>query len=72
MTEETQPKRYNLAIHKELFAQLKEVAEAEGITVVELLRRYIKLGLLATKIQKTPGSALVIHEGGRERQVLLL
>lgn len=64
--------RYNLALPKELFDELKEAADQRGMTVVEVLRKFIKLGLLVLETENTPGSALIIREGDTERQILML
>lgn len=64
--------RYNLALPKELFDELKGAADERGMTVVEVLRKFIKLGLLALETQDTPGSALIIREGDTERQIVML
>ena len=64
--------RYNLALPNELFEELKMVADEKGISVVEMLRKFIRLGLLALQIQDKPGSALIIREGDTERQIMIL
>ena len=63
--------RYNLALPTELFDELKSAADKRGLTVVEILRKFIKVGLLALDIQDKPGSALIIREGDSERQILI-
>lgn len=65
-------KKYNLALPQALFDELQEVADKRHTTVVELLRRFIKLGLIATQIDETPGAALIIREGDKEREILIL
>ncbi len=64
--------RYNLALPKELFDELKDAADSRGITVVEALRKFIKLGLIALDTQDKPGSALIIREGDTEREIMIL
>ena len=64
--------RYNLALPKELFDELKVAADERGMTVVEVLRKFIKFGLLALDTQDKPGSALIIREGDTERQIMML
>ena len=71
-TSATGTRRYNLVLPEELFWELQTLADRQKTTVVELLRKFIKLGLLATKVEETPGSGLFIREGDRERQILLL
>lgn len=65
-------KRYNLALPEELFEEVADIAKRHDTTVVDILRRFIKLGLLATKIQETENAALLIREGNTERHILLL
>lgn len=65
-------KRYNLAIPEELFDQVQALADRDQTTVLEVLRRFIKLGLLATEVQQRRDAALIIREGEKEREILLL
>ncbi len=67
-----QGRRYSLVLPDELFAEVERLAERQQTTVVELLRRFTRLGLLATQLQERPDAALLIREGGTERQILLL
>jgi ATP-dependent Clp protease ATP-binding subunit ClpC len=69
---ESRVRRYNLVLPDELYEELQQLADRQHTTVVEILRRFVKLGLLATKISESPGSALIIREGDREREILLL
>jgi hypothetical protein len=41
-------------------------------SVVELLRRLTRLGLVAARRQDRPGAALIIREGGVDREIMLL
>lgn len=61
-------KRYNLVIPEILFNEVQELATQEHTTVVDLLRRFIKLGLIAAR----PNVVLIMREEGKEREVLLL
>jgi hypothetical protein len=65
-------KRYNLAVPQNLFDDLQRLADERNTTVVELLRKFIKLGLLAAQVEDTPGSALIIREGDRERELIFI
>lgn len=65
-------KRYNLVLAEEMYAELEKVAHKRHTSVVEILRRYIKLGLLVEQIDERPGAELLIREGARERQIVLL
>jgi hypothetical protein len=65
-------KRYNLVLPEDLFIEVQKVADNRHTTVVEMLRRFIKLGLLAIQLEEKPGAALLIREGDTERQIVLL
>ncbi len=65
-------KRYNLVIPEVLFNEVQKIADEEHTTVVDLLRRFIKLGLIATDVSRKADSALVIREGNREREIMFL
>ena len=64
-------KRYNLVIPDELFNEVQELADEKHTTVVELFRRFIKLGLLA-QIEDSPKASLLIREGDTEREIIML
>ena len=65
-------KRYNLALPEELYGELQNLAENEHTTVLEIIRRFIKLGLIAVDVQNDPKSKLVIHEGKRQRELAFI
>jgi hypothetical protein len=67
-----QGRRYSLVLPNDLFEEVERLASRQSTTVVELLRRFTRLGLLATRTQDRPGASLVIREGGAEREILLL
>ena len=69
---QTPLKKYNLTIPQALYDDLENLADREHTSVLELVRRFIKLGLIAVKVQETPGAGLFIREGESERQLLLL
>ena len=72
MANRSDVKRYNLSLPTELFEQIETIAETEQVTVLEVIRRFIKLGLIAHRIDKTPDAALLIREGATEREIVFL
>ena len=56
----------------DLFAAVHTLAEQRQTTVVDLIRRFIKLGLIAARVEATPDAALLIRDGDTEREILLL
>ncbi len=68
-----EPRRYNLTLLENLFNELCECAEKHGTSVAELVRKFIKLGLLAIDV-KSAGGALLLRENpdGDLREILIL
>lgn len=65
-------KRYNLVLPEELFNDVKKIADERQTTVVDIIRRCIKLGLLAVQVDEKPDSKLLIREKGIEKELILL
>lgn len=65
-------KRYNLALPTELYSQIQLLAEKKGTTVLEILKRFIKLGLLAAKLEDDPNAALIIRQGSIEKEIVFI
>jgi hypothetical protein len=65
-------KRYNLVLPEELYNEVQALAERRGTTVVEVFRRFIRLGLLIAKAEEAPDMELILRKGDKEQQLLLL
>jgi hypothetical protein len=57
---------------EDLFTAIQALADQRQTTVVDLIRRFIRLGLIAAKIEDTPGAALFIRDGDTEQQIIFL
>jgi hypothetical protein len=68
----TKTKRYNLVLPEGLYDELHGLADRRQTTVVELIRRFIKLGLLVAKAEESPDTAFLIREGDKEQHLVLL
>ena len=69
MVEKKRPtKRYTFELPTEIYDQLLTTAEQNGTSVVEMLRKYIKLGLLATQ----PDTVVLLRIGDLEQPVMLV
>jgi hypothetical protein len=64
-------KRYNLAIPEPLFDELQERANNEHTSMLEFLRKLIRLGLTVYKLSETPGAEIIVRQGDRERQLIV-
>ncbi len=65
-------KRYNLVLPEELYQEVQTLADRRHTTVVELLRRFVKLGLLVAKAEESPDTAFLIREGDKNQRLLLI
>lgn len=65
-------KRYNLVIPEIVFAEVQAIADERQTSVVDILRRFIKLGIMADGIDKNPDASLVVREGDIEKIIILL
>lgn len=62
-------RRYSLVLPETLFEQVNELAKGRQTTVVDIIRRFITLGLIAAQEDVT----LLVKRGDEaEREVLLL
>ncbi|MCX6023858.1 MAG: hypothetical protein NTZ05_19440 [Chloroflexi bacterium] len=67
----TRQARYNLVLPEASLRELQGIASKRGITLVDLLRKFIRLGLLYNSIEDKPDSALIIRDGGKDREIIL-
>lgn len=65
-------KRYNLILPQDLYDCVKETADAKHTSVVEVLRQFIRLGLLVTKLENSSDVKIIIQEGDSQRELILL
>ncbi len=70
MTEE-QHYEYHLVLPEGLISEVQQIANDKHTTTIDLLRRFIKLGLIAIKIEDEPDAALIVREGNDERAITL-
>jgi hypothetical protein len=71
MTKE-KTKRYNMVLPQPLFDELKVIADERHSTVLEVLKQFIRLGLLVSKAEKSSDTAVIMREGDKERELILI
>lgn len=71
MKKESQMKRYNLVIPKELYSELEQIADKRHIKVVDVLRNYIEFGIWFEDAMRKPNTKLLLKEGSKERELIL-
>ncbi len=65
-------KRYNLVLPSHLYEEVQIVAKEQNTSIPDLLKRFIKIGLLVAKLSQSPDTTLIIREGGRERELMFV
>lgn len=65
-------KRYNLMLPIGLYDQLHVLAEEQNTVVLELLKRFIKMGLAITELSQSSDARFIIREGDKERELIFL
>jgi hypothetical protein len=70
--QKTGGKRYNLVLPSHLYEEVQTVANEQNTSIPDLLKRFIKIGLLVAKLSQSPDTTLIIREGGKEREVLFV
>ena len=65
-------KRYQLVLPNSLYVRVAQAAEEQDITVVQLLRAYIKLGLMVSEAEKHPGAELILRTPDGEKQLVMV
>jgi len=65
-------KRYNLVLPEELLREVQELAEKRHVSVLEMLRKFIRLGLLVAKAEESPDTVFLLRDGDTERQLILI
>lgn len=62
--------RYTLVLPEQQFNSVKEAADARGTTVVDLFRRFLKLGLTVMDAEDK-GGCLVERREGKDKEICL-
>ena len=65
-------KRYTLNLPEDLFNQVQQIANENRTTVVEILRKFIKLGLLAVHTERDKSTKLILKDKDGERELMIL
>ncbi len=62
---------YNLKIPTDTYNNLKRIAEQEGTTIADLLRKATKLLLFVRSIKDDPEARLLVKRGGEIQEIVL-
>ena len=63
--------RYNLDLPTEIYKRLKAMADQEGTTLADLLRKATKLLLFVRSIKDEPSSRLLVERDGEIQEIVL-
>jgi hypothetical protein len=65
-------RHYNLAIPESVFQEIERAADEELISVADLLRRMIKLGLTLRDKLQDPDNSLIMREGDQDKTIWMI
>lgn len=65
-------KRYSMVIQPDLYAQVEAVANSHGASVVDILRRFMRLGIMLDEANSNPDAAIIVREAGVEKEIVLI
>ena len=65
-------KRYQLALPASLYSKVRQAADERGVTVVQLLRTFIKLGLMVLEAEKRSDAELILRTEDSEKHLVLV
>jgi hypothetical protein len=54
--------RYTLSLPTEIYNELREIAEHRGLSVKDVVRQCLKIGLVAIKLDEDPEKELIVKE----------
>jgi hypothetical protein len=63
--------RYNMDITSDVYQELKKIAERDGTTIAELLRRATRLYLYVHDIKQDPGARLMVRRGDETQEIVV-
>ncbi|MFN8534948.1 MAG: Clp protease N-terminal domain-containing protein [Dehalococcoidia bacterium] len=66
------PVEAGLSLPADLLVELQALANRRSTTVEQIVIQFVKLGLLALAVQDKPDGAVLLREGARERQIVLI
>lgn len=64
--------RFQLALPKDLHSELQTIAGKDQTSIQEIIKRFLKYGMLVYSILNKPDTKLIIREGTIEREIVLL
>jgi hypothetical protein len=62
---------YNLSIPTDTYKNLRKIAEQDGTTVAELMRRAIKWLMFVRSIKLDPDARLLVEQGNETKEIII-
>jgi len=72
MTAKPKLKYYNLSLPEPVYDEVRDLATAHNTSVLEIFRKFTKLGLIAFDLENSPGAKLIIKDEQGEREIIIL
>jgi hypothetical protein len=71
-TEPRRSRRAGIELPEPLLLELQALARDRDTSPSELVRRFVGLGLFLTRAQGSPQTSVIVRQGERERELVLL
>jgi len=63
-------KRYNLTLPKELYKEIETIAIDSSTTVLNVIKKFMKIGLIMVNCKKA-GDKIIIEKDGEQREIVI-
>lgn len=64
-------KRYHISMPQDLFDELESLAKKRHTTTLDIVRRFLKMGLVIDRVEEDPDADILIREGDSLQKLLL-
>ncbi|MEW5873098.1 MAG: hypothetical protein AB1894_27815 [Chloroflexota bacterium] len=62
--------RFNLTLPTKVVGELENIAEEYEVSVTDVMRAFLRIGLMVAKTQKDQNKAILVREGEREAEII--
>jgi hypothetical protein len=65
-------KRYNLVLPDELYGELQNLADRRSLSVIDVMRKFIQIGMIVDKASTMPNTKILIRENNVDREIVIV
>jgi hypothetical protein len=64
--------QYHLSMPVVLHEELQAIADEQQVSIAEIMRRFLKMGVVASKLAQSPDAYLCVAQGDMIQQIIVL